>query len=57
MSDKTKKIVTRVSLGVVALGTIGVVVAGGDPKTVAGIVTLASAAVTAVSAVILAILK
>ena len=57
MSDKTKKIVRTTGLCAVAAGTVAVIIAGGDGKTVGGIVTLTGAAVTAVAAVVLAILK
>lgn len=56
MKDKTKKIVRIVGLTFVAAGTVAVVVSGGDAKTAAGIVTLAGAAVTAVAALVMAIL-
>lgn len=57
MSDKTKKIVKIAGLSAVAVGTTAVIVAGGDAKTAAGIVTLTGACVTAVSALFLAIVK
>lgn len=57
MTDKTKKVVQRVGLGVVAAGTVAVCVTGGDITTVSGIVTLVGAAVTAVAAVVMAIIK
>lgn len=56
MSDKTKKVVRTAGLCAVAAGTVAVCVAGGDAKDVAGIVTLVGAAVTAVSAVVIAII-
>ena len=57
MTDKTKKIVRTVGLCAVAAGTVAVIIAGGDIKSVGGIVTLTGAAVTAVAAVVLAIFK
>lgn len=55
MSDKTKKTIRIVGLCAVAAGTVAVILTGGDVKTVSGIVTLAGAAVTAVAALVLAI--
>ena len=57
MTNKTKKVVRTVGLCAVAAGTVAVILAGGDIKTVGGIVTLTGAAVTAGAAVVLAILK
>ena len=57
MTDKTKKIVRTVGLGVVAAGTVAVIIAGGDVQTTAGIVTLAGAVVTAVAALVTAIIR
>lgn len=55
MSDRTKKTIRIVGLCAVAAGTVAVILTGGDVKTVSGIVTLAGAAVTAVAALVLAI--
>ena len=55
MTDKTKKTIRTVVFFAVSVGTVAVVLTGGDIKTVGGIVTLAGAAVTAVAAVVLAI--
>lgn len=55
MTAKTKKIVKISGLCAVVVGTVAVVIAGGDVATVTGIATLAGAAVAAVGAVIAAI--
>lgn len=55
MTDKNKKIVKISGLCAVVVGTVAVVIAGGDVATVTGIATLAGAAVVAVGAVIAAI--
>lgn len=55
MTNKTKKIVKISGLCAVVVGTVAVVIAGGDVATVTGISTLAGAAVAAVGAVIAAI--
>lgn len=55
MTDKTKKIVKISGLCAVVVGTVAVVIAGGDDATVTGIAALAGAAVAAVGAVIAAI--
>ena len=56
MTDKAKKTIRTAGLCAVAVGTVAVILTGGDIKTVGGIVTLAGAAVTAVAAVVLAII-